>query len=174
MNTRNHPQNRLALARTAIADGRLRAAERHLDAAAGLGAPATTLREAQEQVNSRRATERAIERLAQLQTARLQGVQPPPAVPVRDREVAVGEWRITRHVVDRWRERVGRSEDVAHEIREMLERGRLTGRQPRWATNRHRPGSRYVVWHERPGVALVVSSDRAVTTVLTRSRRGSV
>lgn len=82
----------------------------------------------------------------------------------------MSDYRIAAHAVERWRERVRPTTSAAEEIAEMARRGRRTEKAPRWLRDggvRGGPGTVFICWHRRPGVALLVKQQRVIT-VLTR------
>jgi hypothetical protein len=167
MNATTHPTHpALVLAGQAIADGRLAEAHRQMRRAERAGAPGAELAGVQRLLNRRRAADLGMQRLAELERGRLAGV---PATTRRHAGGPGQGFRISRHAIDRWRERVGAGdrEQASAAIADLLRMGRVTGQRPRWASNRDRGGTRYVIWHERPGIALV-TTEGVVTTVLTR------
>ncbi|MBE2318362.1 hypothetical protein DVA67_020440 [Solirubrobacter sp. CPCC 204708] len=159
----------LELAQDAVFQGRLAEAHRHMRAAEHSGADVAALAALQRQLNRRRAADRGMERLAELERARVAGV---PAAALPRTAASRDGLRVSAHVVDRWRERIGAADRAAANaaIEEFARMGRITGERPRWSSNRARPGTRYVLWHEQPGVALVVI-EGVVATVLTRENR---
>ena len=78
---------------------------------------------------------------------------------------------VSDHAISRFRERVDRVAGGAEArlaIQQMAALGRLSPRPRHWmCDSRHEPGTAFIYWHRRPGIALVVR-DGCITTVLTR------
>jgi hypothetical protein len=83
-----------------------------------------------------------------------------------------GAEHVSRHAVDRYRERVDRSVSTStarRAIRQILRAGRWRPTPRKWMRHvRKTPGLRFVYWHERPHICLLVL-EGTVVTVLTRS-----
>jgi hypothetical protein len=92
--------------------------------------------------------------------------------------------RITRHIIDRYRERVDTCASVAEAgmaIQQILSLGRWRVTPRSWMSeNEPAPGVRFVYWAKRPGLCVVILDGAAVTVVTrslaqnTRQRRFSV
>ena len=83
------------------------------------------------------------------------------------------EPRISQHAIDRYIERVDASvsrHNAKREIDEILAAGTRRATPRRWMRNvRKTPGLRFVYWHERPDICVLLFAD-TVLTVLTRNR----
>jgi hypothetical protein len=92
--------------------------------------------------------------------------------------------RITRHVIDRYRERVDACASVTEAnmaIQQILALGRWRVTPRSWMSeNQPAPGVRFVYWAKRPRLCVVIVDGAAVTVVTrslarsTRERRFSV
>jgi hypothetical protein len=84
-----------------------------------------------------------------------------------------GSERVSRHAIQRYLERVDDSLSPAkarRAVQEILRAGRSRSTPRRWTQHvRATPGLRFVYWHERPDICLLVL-DGTVVTVLTRAR----
>jgi hypothetical protein len=81
--------------------------------------------------------------------------------------------RISMHAIDRYIERVDASVsrlNAEREIDEILTAGTRRATPRRWMRNvRKTPGLRFVYWHVRPDICVLLLAD-TVITVLTRNR----
>jgi hypothetical protein len=83
------------------------------------------------------------------------------------------EARISKHAIDRYLERVDASVsrlNAEREIDEILTAGTRRATPRRWMRDVSKtPGLRFVYWHERPDICVLLLAD-TVITVLTRNR----